>query len=210
MFRFSRCTLQAITSRRVNRFSSAQQQALVWIDCEMTGLDPARHVILETACVVTDAELNAVAACTHVIAQPADALAHMDDWCRSTHTASGLVGEVEASRVSLAQAEAEILQLLVRHTPRKVCPLAGSSVHVDRLFLDRFMPSVTAHLHYRNVDVSTLSELCARWLPRVEDQRPAPPSLRHRARADIDASIALLRYYRQNALLTLGNDRYFR
>jgi oligoribonuclease len=201
---------RAITSRRVSRFSGAQQQALVWIDCEMTGLDANKHAILEAACVVTDSELNAVAQCAHVIAQPASALALMDDWCRTTHTASGLLADVQTCGVPLEQAESAILELLMRHTPRKQCALAGSSVHVDRTFLDRHMPRVTAHLHYRNVDVSTISELCARWLPSVEADRPASNATRHRAMADIHSSIALLRFYRDNAFLSMSNNRYWR
>jgi oligoribonuclease len=203
---------RAITTRRVTRFSNAQQRALVWIDCEMTGLDAARHALLELACVVTDAELNVVAECTRVIAQPAAALALMDEWCRATHTTSGLLADIAGpAAVPLDVAETDVLQLLMRHTPRKQCPLAGASVHVDRAFLDRHMPRVAAHLHYRNVDVSSISELCQRWLPAVEADRPPPAAgARHRARPDIDSSINLLRFYRKNAFISLDNNRYFK
>lgn len=212
MLSCSRALGRAITSRRVTRFSGAQQNALVWLDCEMTGLDASRHAVLEAACVVTDAELNVVAECTRVITQPPAALALMDDWCRTTHTASGLLADVASSAaVSLEVAESDILQMLMKHTPRKQCPLAGASVHVDRAFVDRHMPRVSAHLHYRNVDVSSISELCQRWLPAVEADRPGPGGgTRHRARSDIEASINLLRFYRKNAFISLDNNRYFK
>lgn len=202
---------RAITTRRVSKFSSAQQNALIWFDCEMTGLDISRDVLLEAACVVTDAELNVLAECTRVISHSPVAMATMDEWCRATHTKSGLVDDVlSPNAVPLESAETDILQMLMKHTPRKQCPLAGASVHVDRSFLDRFMPRVTAHLHHRNVDVSSISELCMRWLPSVEADRPPASVARHRARPDIDASINLLRFYRKNAFISMENNRYFK
>jgi oligoribonuclease len=169
---------------------------LIWLDLETTGLDPETCVILEIATLVTDKDLKLVAeGPALVIHQPPEALAGMEPWARKQHQASGLLAEVRASRISLAQAEAETLEFLAAHTPPRACPLCGSSICLDRRFLIRYMPRLNAHLSYRHVDVSSIKELVARWYPDQVVKRKG--SSQHRARADILDSIAELRYYRE-------------
>jgi oligoribonuclease len=171
-------------------------QLLVWIDLEMTGLDPERERIIEIASIVTTGDLDIVAEGPDlVIHQPAEVLDAMDDWNVSHHTASGLVDRVRASNTSEAEAEARTLELIAAHCPPRSAPLAGNSVHQDRLFLRRYMPRLESHLHYRNVDVSTVKELARRWYPDALAKAPAKKDL-HRALDDIRESVAELRYYR--------------
>ncbi|HEC62935.1 MAG TPA: oligoribonuclease, partial [Candidatus Acetothermia bacterium] len=166
----------------------ARSGNLIWLDLETTGLDPETCVILEIATLVTDKDLNVVAeGPALVIHYPPQVLAGMDPWARKQHQASGLLAEVEASRVSLAQAEEETLAFLRSHTPPRACPLCGSSICLDRRFLIRYMPKLNAHLSYRHVDVSSIKELVARWYPDQVVKRKG--SSRHRARADILDSI---------------------
>lgn len=169
---------------------------LVWIDLETTGLDPEVHAILEIATLITDKDLNVVAqGPTLVIHQPEEVLSGMDHWARRQHESSGLLAEVKRSRVSLAQAQEETLAFLSAHVPPRACPLCGSSICLDRRFLVRYMPRVSAHLSYRLVDVSSIKELVARWYPEklIRHKRPSP----HRALPDILGSLAELRYYRE-------------
>lgn len=170
---------------------------LIWMDLEMTGLEPDRHVILEIATLITDPDLNVVAEGPEsVIRRDAAAMAEMDEWCVRTHTESGLVERVAASRVEIAGAEAETLAFIQAWTAAGVSPLCGNSIHQDRRFLRREMPGVDAHLHYRNIDVSTLKELVGRWYP--EAPPPPPKQETHRALDDIRESIAELKWYREN------------
>ncbi len=171
-------------------------QHLIWMDLEMTGLEPERHVILEIATLITDADLNVVAEGPEIVVQRgAEALAEMDDWCTRTHTASGLVERVGASTTDIVAAAEETLAFVAEWTTRGTSPLCGNSIHQDRRFLRREMPRLDAHLHYRNIDVSTLKELVLRWYPEA----PAPPAKKetHRALDDIRESIAELRWYRE-------------
>jgi len=173
---------------------------LVWIDLEMTGLDPERDRILEIACVITDGELSLLAKGPSLaIHQPEDVLAAMDAWCQEHHEHSGLLARVRASTISLAKAEEEVLRFVQRWTEQGQAPLAGNSVHVDRRFLARWMPRLEAWLHYRIIDVSTIKELARRWYG-IE-----PPAKResHRALEDILESIEELRFYRR----TIFRDR---
>lgn len=172
-------------------------QPLVWVDLEMTGLDPESDVVLEIAVIVTDGKLDElVEGPDLVIAQPDEALEGMVDVVRQMHEASGLTEAVRASEVSVADAEREVLSFIAEHVPEpRVAPLAGNSVHADRMFLRRYMPEVEAHLHYRNVDVSTVKELAKRWRPDVVEQAPDKNG-GHRALADIRESIVELRHYR--------------
>lgn len=173
-------------------------QRLIWIDLEMSGLDPERERILELATLVTDFELNEIAAGPEfVIRQPDSVLAAMDDWNREHHTASGLLQRSRQSAVSEAEAEARTLEFLLAHAPARSAPLAGNSVHQDRRFLERYMPQLAAYPHYRNVDVSTMKELVAHWYPAEYARRP-PKRKNHRALEDIRESIAELRYYRDS------------
>lgn len=170
---------------------------LAWIDLEMTGLDPARDVIVEIATLVTDDDLNLVAEGPDVIVhQPAGVLATMGDVVRGMHTASGLLAQIEASTTTLAEAGARTLEFLRRHIPEAgTVPLCGNSIGTDRRFLAALLPEVEAHLHYRSIDVSSVKELCRRWYPQAYQAAPAKTGV-HRALADIHESVAELAYYR--------------
>jgi oligoribonuclease len=170
---------------------------LVWIDCEMTGLDLARDALVEIACIVTDGELNAVDDGIDVIIKPpAEALDHMPAVVREMHTASGLLAELP-SGMTLGEAQDAVLGYVRQHVPepRKV-PLCGNSIATDRSFLARDMPELDDFLHYRMVDVSSIKELARRWYPRAYFASP-PKHGGHRALADILESIRELRYYRE-------------
>ncbi|AEG43833.1 oligoribonuclease [Isoptericola variabilis] len=170
---------------------------IVWIDCEMTGLDVRADALVEVAAVVTDSELTVLGdGVDVVIAPPADALEQMSDFVREMHTASGLITELP-SGVTLAEAEKTVLDYVREWVPEpRRAPLAGNSVGTDKMFLDRDMPELVNHLHYRIVDVSSIKELARRWYPRVYFASPKKEG-GHRALADILESIDELRYYRE-------------
>jgi oligoribonuclease len=178
----------------------AQDQTyLVWLDMEMTGLDPDRDRIIEIALVVTDAALNTVAEAPGLAVHQADAvLAGMDDWNKSTHGRSGLIERVRASTVSEVEAEARMLAFVAEHVPARTSPICGNSICQDRRFLARWMPRLEAYFHYRNLDVSTLKELVRRWKPELS--KGITKQGKHEALADIHESIEELRYYRDNFL----------
>ena len=174
---------------------------IVWVDCEMTGLDLASDALVEVACVVTDAELRELDAGVTVVIRPPDApFAAMPDIVREMHTASKLIEEIP-NGTTLEAAERIVLDYVRSHVaePRKA-PLAGSSVYVDRGFLARDMPELDAYLHYRLIDVSSIKELVRRWYPRVYFNSP-PKRGNHRALADARESIAELRYYRDAVMV---------
>jgi oligoribonuclease len=168
------------------------------MDLEMTGLDPAVHVIVEIATLVTDDDLNVVAEGPDlVVHQPPESLAAMADVVRSMHTASGLLPAIEQSDLSLKEAGAQTLAFLKEHIPEpRTVPLAGNSIGTDRRFLAVWLPEVEEWLHYRSVDVSTIKELGRRWHPAVVAAAPAKVGS-HRALDDIRESVAELRYYRE-------------
>jgi oligoribonuclease len=170
---------------------------LVWIDCEMTGLDLAKDRLVEIAVLVTDSELNILDdGLDIVVAAPAEALESMADVVREMHTKSGLVDAVVASTVTVEAAQEQVLGYIRKHVPeRRRAPLCGNSIGTDRAFLARDMPELDDWLHYRVVDVSSVKELCRRWYPRVYFASPAKAG-GHRALADILESVAELRYYR--------------
>lgn len=169
---------------------------LVWIDLEMSGLDPESCAILEAAVIVTDGYLNELDEGLHaVVHQPDTVLDTMDEWCTRQHGQSGLTEAVRASTVNVTQAEERILAYLRRFTRPGESPLCGNSVGHDRRFLVRYMPSLAEFLHYRVVDVSTIKELARRWYPALIF--PAKGD-RHRALDDVRDSIAELRFYREN------------
>ncbi|MFT4029687.1 MAG: oligoribonuclease [Protaetiibacter sp.] len=172
-------------------------ELLVWVDCEMTGLDLEIDELVEVAVVITDYELVPVDPGFSIVIKPDDsALAHMGDFVREMHTASGLLEEIPHG-VSLADAEYQVLEYILKHVPEHgTAPLAGNTIGTDRAFLAKYMPRIDAHLHYRNVDVSSIKELSRRWFPRVYFQAPAKNG-GHRALADILESIRELEYYRR-------------
>jgi oligoribonuclease len=175
---------------------------LVWIDCEMTGLDIGSDALIEIAALVTDGELRVLGEGVDVVIHAEEAtLAGMQDVVREMHARSGLTDAARASSITLAQAERTVLEYVRAYVPEpKTAPLAGNSIATDRLFLARDMPELDAHLHYRMVDVSSVKELCRRWYPRVYYAKPEK-GLVHRALADIEESLRELRYYRGTAFV---------
>ena len=181
---------------------------LVWIDCEMTGLDLGTDALIELAVLVTDPQLSVLGdGVDIVIKPPADALAQMSDFVTEMHRNSGLL-ELLPNGVTLAEAEAQALAYIRSHVPDvRKAPLAGNTIGTDRTFLARDMPELEGHVHYRNVDVSSLKELAKRWYPRIYFTAPTK-SGNHRALADIRESIEELRYYREAMLVPQpGPDR---
>jgi oligoribonuclease len=183
---------------------SAARDELVWIDCEMTGLDLASDKLIEIAVLVTDGDLNILGEGVDVVIHADDAaLSSMIDIVADMHARSGLVDEVRASTVDLATAEAMVLDYVRTHVKHaKTAPLAGNSISTDRGFIARDMPALDSYLHYRMVDVSSIKELCRRWYPRIYSGQPTK-GLAHRALADIHESIRELQFYRRTAFVPL-------
>lgn len=177
----------------------ADPNNLIWIDMEMTGLQPDSDRIIEIAMLVTDSELRLVAeGPVLVVHQPAAVLEAMDSWNRSMHAKTGLVERVRASRLTEAQAERQALAFLAAHVPANASPMCGNSICQDRRFLARWMPRLESYFHYRNLDVSTLKELVRRWKP--EAAKGFAKEGRHEAMADILESIEELKYYRKSVM----------
>ncbi len=176
---------------------SAHPDILVWIDCEMTGLDLELDELLEVAVVITDYDLTPLDPGFNIVIKPdQSALEHMGDFVTNMHTESGLINEIQ-NGVSLAEAEYEVLEYILKFVPdAQTAPLAGNTIGTDRSFLAKYMPRVDGHLHYRSVDVSSIKELARRWFPRVYFQAPTKNG-GHRALADILESIRELDYYRK-------------
>ena len=176
---------------------------LVWVDCEMTGLSPDNDSLVEIAVVVTNSDLEVLDPGLDLVIKPREGTAEsMSDFVRDMHTKSGLINEFE-SGVDLADAEAAVLEYIKRFIPEaSTAPLAGNTIGTDRMFITKYMPELDAHLHYRNIDVSTIKELTKRWYPRVYYQLPKKDG-GHRALADILESIEELRYYRKTVLVPL-------
>ncbi|VDO33946.1 unnamed protein product [Haemonchus placei] len=180
----------------IRRMCTAGEQRLVWIDCEMTGLNHEKQTLVEIATIVTDGDLNVVAEGPDiVINQPEAVLRNMEDWPRETFSKNGLLQKIRESTVSLREAEDMVLEFLKRNTVKGRCPLAGNSVHMDRRFISKYMPRLDKHLHYRIVDVSTVKELASRWFPEEYAKAPIKKGT-HRALDDIRESIEELRFYR--------------
>ena len=179
---------------------------LIWLDMEMTGLNPERDRILEIATIVTDGELSVVAkGPSLVVHQPQSVLDGMDEWNVSHHTRSGLLDATRQSEVDTACAEAQTLDFLRRHTNAGESPLCGNSVWQDRRFMARHMPALEAHFHYRLVDVSTISELAKRWYPDLVTRKPDKQSL-HRAMDDILEAVEELAWYRRHLFPAAAGD----
>ena len=176
---------------------SPETSRMIWIDCEMTGLDIFHDELCEVSVVPTDFELNVLDKGIDLVIKPSEAaVAHMDDFVRAMHTRSGLIDEWE-NGLSVQEAERQVIDYVQQFIPQGVKPLlAGNSVGSDKKFLDRFMPNLMEHLHYRVIDVSTIKELARRWYPAVYENRP-PKNGGHRALADIIESLDELRYYRK-------------
>jgi oligoribonuclease len=174
---------------------------LIWMDLEMTGLDPDSDLIIEMATIVTDSDLNVVAEGPVLAIHVAEErLAAMDDWNREHHGASGLIERVRRSRVSTVEAEAQTLAFVSRHVEQGSAPLCGNTIWQDRRFLARHMPTLEAYFHYRNIDVSSVKELARRWRPELLAGLTKENA--HTALADIRESIEELRYYREHFLRT--------
>jgi oligoribonuclease len=175
---------------------------LAWIDLEMTGLDPARHTIVEIATLITDDDLTLVEEGPDLVVQATpEQLKEMDDFVRSMHTRSGLLADIERSTLTLADAGTQTLEFLQKHIPEpRSVPLAGNSIGTDRRFLATLLPDIEEYLHYRSVDVSTIKELCRRWRPEVYKAAPAKKG-GHRALQDIRESVQELAYYRDEFFL---------
>ena len=182
---------------------TAETDRIVWIDCEMTGLDFKNDLLVEIACVITDAQLEVVTEGLNIVIQaPAERLENMDPFVVNMHTESGLLPEIP-NGVTLEVAEEMLFDYITSHIPEaNKAQLAGSSVHVDRIFLQRDMPRVDSYLHYRIIDVSSIKELVRRWYPRVYFASPTKTG-NHRALGDILDSIKELKYYREAVFVDL-------
>ena len=173
---------------------------LIWVDMEMTGLNPDSDRIIEVALVITDSQLNTIAeGPVLVVHQPDAVLDAMDKWNKSTHSKSGLIGKIKASRLSEPDVEAQMLEFLKQHVPAGVSPMCGNSICQDRRFMVRTMPQLEAYFHYRNLDVSTLKELAKRWKPEIA--AGFTKDSKHEALSDIYDSIAELKHYRQHFII---------
>ena len=176
----------------------ADPNNLIWIDMEMTGLQPDSDRVIEIATLVTDAQLSVIATGpVLVVHQPQEVLDAMDSWNRSTHAKTGLVERVRASSLTEAEAERQALEFVAAHVPANTSPMCGNSICQDRRFLARWMPRLEAHFHYRNLDVSTLKELVRRWKPELKGFSKEG---KHEALADILESIEELKFYRKNVM----------
>lgn len=176
----------------------AKNDRIVWVDLEMTGLDPDRHVIVEVAALVTDADLNILDEGVDLVVHATEAeLAKMDGVVRNMHSENGLLADIAASTVTITEAEEAVLGLVEKHCdPAHPAPLAGNSIATDRSFIRKHMPRLDEALHYRMIDVSTVKELARRWFPKTYYKQPEK-GLAHRALADIVESIRELDYYRR-------------
>ncbi|MEN9559171.1 MAG: hypothetical protein RLZZ502_382, partial [Pseudomonadota bacterium] len=175
------------------------QNNLVWLDMEMSGLEPDTDRILEIAIVITDSQLNTVAESpVWVVHQSNAVLEGMDSWNKGVHGKSGLVDKVKASTKNEAVIEAEIISFVSQYVPKGVSPLCGNTIHQDRRFMVRYMPKLETYFHYRNIDVSTLKELAKRWVPQV--QKAFVKTGKHTALSDVHESINELKHYREHLM----------
>lgn len=183
----------------IENIMAQDPNALIWIDIEMSGLDPERERVLELAIVITDAQLNTVAEAPVLVVHQSDAvLDAMDNWNQSTHRKSGLIDRVKASTLTEADAENRMIDFLAQYVPSGASPICGNSVHQDRRFLVKYLPKLDAYFHYRMIDVSTIKELTRRWKPEV--LAGMVKHGKHEALADIHESIEELRYYRAQVM----------
>lgn len=179
-------------------------EAIVWVDIETTGTDSEKDEILEIACIITDRNLKELDRFTAVINHPDSILDNMADWCKYTHANSGLIEQVKKSVDTVKSVEKKLFAFISRLIPPKEGPLAGFSVHFDRKFIERHMPSITKYLTYRIIDVSTLSELFRRWYPEKCQRPDKPETVKHRALDDVLESIKTLKYYQDTFFYALS------
>ena len=186
--------------------TTRKNDRLVWVDMEMSGLLPETDRILEIAMIVTDGDLNIVAEGPVLVVHQEDAvLDRMDAWNKGTHGKSGLVDKVKASTLTEAEVEAACLAFLKQHVKSSISPMCGNTIHQDRRFMNRYMPKLEAYFHYRNIDVSTIKELCKRWQPEIA--KGFSKQQAHTALADIIESVEELRYYREKLFIpTVGDE----
>ena len=186
--------------------TTRKNDRLVWVDMEMSGLFPETDRILEIAMIVTDGDLNIVAEGPVLVVHQEDAvLDRMDAWNKGTHGKSGLIDKVKASILTEVEVEAECLAFLKQHVKSSISPMCGNTIHQDRRFMNRYMPKLEAYFHYRNIDVSTIKELCKRWQPEIA--KGFSKQQAHTALADIIESVEELRYYREKLFIpTIGDE----
>ncbi len=182
--------------------TASPSEHLIWVDMEMSGLDPEKERILEIAVIVTDAHLNTIATAPVWVIHQEDALLDaMDAWNKGTHGRSGLIDKVKASTMNEAAAEAECIAFLKKYIKPGIAPMCGNTIGQDRRFMAKYMPKLEAFFHYRNIDVSTLKELCKRWHPELV--KGFTKKQAHTALADIEESIEELKYYREKFIVPL-------
>jgi oligoribonuclease len=186
--------------------TTRKNDRLVWVDMEMSGLLPETDRILEIAMIVTDGDLNIIAEGPVLVVHQEDAvLDRMDAWNKGTHGKSGLIDKVKASTLTEADVEAACLAFLKQHVKSSISPMCGNTIHQDRRFMNRYMPKLEAYFHYRNIDVSTIKELCKRWQPEIA--KGFSKQQAHTALADIIESVEELRYYREKLFIpTVGDE----
>jgi oligoribonuclease len=189
------------TSTPTSKAAPANEH-LIWVDMEMSGLDPEKERILEIAVIVTDAHLNTIATAPVWVIRQEDALLEaMDVWNKGTHGRSGLIDKVKASTTDEATAEAQCIAFLKQYIKPGIAPMCGNTIGQDRRFMAKYMPNLEAFFHYRNIDVSTLKELCKRWHPELV--KGLTKKQAHTALADIEESIEELKYYREKFIVPL-------
>jgi len=186
--------------------TTRKNDRLVWVDMEMSGLLPETDRILEIAMIVTDGDLNIVAEGPVLVVHQEDAVLDcMDAWNKGTHGKSGLIDKVKASTLTETEVEAACLAFLKQHVKSSISPMCGNTIHQDRRFMNRYMPKLEAYFHYRNIDVSTIKELCKRWQPEIA--KGFSKQQAHTALADIIESVEELRYYREKLFIpTIGDE----
>ncbi|XP_055851424.1 probable oligoribonuclease [Episyrphus balteatus] len=194
---FNRNSLRYLTKFAPTTTTMGKDTWIVWMDLEMSGLDVSRDKILELSCIITDKDLNIVAEGPNIeVHQPDEVLENMNDWCMKHHAETKLIDKCRSSNISEEMAQEMLVEFLKANIPKGKCPLAGNSVYMDRLFINRYMPKVDNYLHYRIIDVSTVKELCRRWNPSVAAGAPKK-KLVHRSEDDIRESIIEMKYYKK-------------
>ena len=185
--------------------TTRKNDRLVWVDMEMSGLQPETDRILEIAMIVTDGDLNIIAEGPVLVVHQEDAvLDRMDAWNKGTHGKSGLIDKVKASTLTEAEVEAQCIAFLKQHVKASVSPMCGNTIHQDRRFMNKYMPKLESYFHYRNIDVSTIKELCKRWQPELA--KGFVKKQAHTALADIIESVEELRYYREKLFIPTVGD----